>query len=281
MIKMTRRNKIVLFSSVFLALCIIASVIVDIKYTFTSDYINIRSLILVIIIILLSIISIPVVYFGKIRRNRFEKMLNDEYFQKYEIIKDAVINSQLPKNSKKEIREDILDILISAQKSGRNAEDVIENPEEFSRNILLSYAKPGRLTILSIIDGIVFSAFFILGGSMILWLEQVNKNLFEIAMDTSILIFMLLISFIILPLTKKLTSTHNYWMFLLPIGSGLVFILVAESLRMFFPGSELIRQLLDGSIRMIPNTAILIIYIVIIVLFLLMKSYLRKLLLKK
>ena len=277
---MTKRNKIVLFSSIFLALCVIIGLISNLKYTLTDDSINIRSLVLIGILLLLSIISIPVVYFGKVRKSKFERLLSDEYFQKYEIIRDAVMNSQLTNIAKKEIKEDVLDMLISSQKSGRKAEDIIGNPETFSKNILLAYAKPGRLPVLSVIDGIVYFSFLILGASIILWFEQASRSLFEIGIDISMLTFFFIISFILIPVTRKLTSTRNYWMFLLPIGFGLVFVLFAEIIRRFFYDNEIIRQLLDGTVRMVPNIFILIIYIILISVALFLKSYIRRWLLR-
>ena len=277
---MTKRNKIVLFSSIFLALCVIIGLISNLKYTLTDDSINIRSLVLIGILLLLSIISIPVVYFGKVHKSKFEKLLSDEYFQKYEIIRDAVMNSQLSNIAKKEIKEDVLDMLISSQKSGRKAEDIIGNPETFFRSILLAYAKPGRLTVLSVIDGIVYFSFLILGASIILWFEQASRSLFEIGIDISMLTFFFIISFILIPITKKLTSTRNYWMFLSPIGFGLAFVLFAEIIRRFFYDIEIIRLLLDGTVRMVPNIIILILYIILIPVALFFKSYIRKRLLR-
>ncbi len=277
---MTKRNKIVLFSSIFLALCVIGTLILNLKYTLDNGAVNIRSLILIGILLVLSIISVPVVYFGKVRKSKFEEMLNTEYFQKYEIIKDTVRNSQLSNAAKKEIKEDVLDMLISAQKSGRKADDAVGSPEDFSRNILVAYAKPGRFPILSIIDGIVFFLFLTLGASIFLWFEQMNQSLFETGVDILMLTFFFIISFIILPVTKKLTSTHNYWMFLLPITSGIVFVIIAELIRKFFYNNEIIRQFLDGTVRMIPSITILILFIILIPALLFLKSCVRKRLLK-
>ena len=83
---MTKRNKIVLLASIFLALCVIATVILNLKYTIHNNAINIESFILIGIVILLSIISVPIVYFSKVRKSKFERMLSNEHFQKYEII---------------------------------------------------------------------------------------------------------------------------------------------------------------------------------------------------
>jgi len=278
--KMTNRNKIVLMTSIFLALCVIATVILNLKYTINNNAININSFILMGIIILLSIISVPIVYFLKVRKRKFEKMLSNEYFQKYEIIRDTVMSSQLSGAAKKEIKEDVLDILISAQKSGKAAGDTIGNPETFAGEILITYAKPGRLPVLSIIDGIMYFVFFIIGSSMFIWFEQIDMSFFETRIDISMITFFFILSFILIPVTKKLTSTHNYWMFILPVAFGIVFVLFAEIIRKFFYGSEIIRQFLDGPVRMVPNIAILTLYIILIPISLFFKSYIRKRLLR-
>lgn len=277
---MTKRNKIILFASILLALCVITTTIIYLKYALGINSINIRSLILIIILILISIISVPVVYFSKVHKNKFESMLNNEYFQKYEIIKDAVVNSQLSNISKKEIKEDVLDILITSQKSGKSAEDTIGNPESFSQNIIFAYSKPGRLSILNIIDGLIYFIFFILGASIFMWFEQSSNSIFEIGIDISMLAFFFLICFIIIPVTKKYTSTKNYWMFLLPIASGIFFVLIVELTRRFFYNNEIIKQFLDGAVRMTPNIIILFLYVVLIPSLLFLKSYIRKRLLR-
>lgn len=277
---MTKRNKIVLLTSIFLALCVITTVILNLKYTIHNDAVNINSFILIGVIILLSIISIPAVYFLKVRKSKFERMLNNEYFQKYEIIRDGIMNSQLLSFNKKEIREDVLDILISAQKSGKSAEDTIGNPETFTREILIAYAKPGRLPVLSIIDGIIYFVFFVLGASMFIWFEQTDTSFYKTGIDISMLTFFFIISFILIPVIRKLTSTHNYWMFILPVAFGVAYILFAEIIRRFFYNSEIIRQFLDGTVRMVPNIIILILYIILIPVFLFFKTYIRKRLLR-
>jgi len=274
---MTKRNKIVLLSSIFLALCVIVTVILNLKYTIhDNNVINIESFILIGIVILLSIISVPIVYFLKVRKSKFERMLSNEYFQKYEIIRDAVMNSQLSSINKKEIKEDMLDILISAQKSGKPAKDTVGNPETFAREILLSYARPGRLPVLSIIDGIMYFIFFILGVSIFIWFEQTDVSFFKTGIDISMITFLFIISFILIPVTKRLTSTHNYWMFILPVAFGIVFVLFAEIIRRFFYSNEIIRQFLDGTVGMVPNIFILILYIILIPTLLFFKYYIRR-----
>jgi hypothetical protein len=277
---MTKRNKMVLMTSIFLALCVIVTLIINFYYTKGNNTIDTNSLIVIGTIILLSIISVFVVYFLKVRKSKFEKILNNEYFQKYEIIKDGINNSQLSSINKKEVKEDMLDLLISAQKSGKSAEDTIGSPEIFTREILLSYSKHGRLTVLSIIDGIVYFILFVLGASIFLWFEKTDISFFNTGIDISMITFFFIISFFLIPITRKLTSTHNYWTFLLPVAFGIVFILFAEIIRRFFYSNEIIRKFLDGNVRMVPNVIILIIYIVLIPTALFFKPYIRRRLMK-
>ncbi|MBW6474153.1 MAG: hypothetical protein K0B14_13590 [Anaerolineaceae bacterium] len=104
---MTTRNKFLLVSSIVLALLVIASVVFwEITGPTNGDKIPVG---LFVTIIVISILSVFVVYFSKIQKKKYEKLLNQEYYEKYEIIKDAVANSQLSAATKKDITEDVLE----------------------------------------------------------------------------------------------------------------------------------------------------------------------------
>jgi hypothetical protein len=124
---MTQRTKIKLMSSVLLALLVILSAIAFAISSTPQNAANSASALLIAIIILASISSVFVVYFTKVQKRKYEKLLNQEYFQEYEILKDAVANSQLAISNKKEVNEDILDILLSAQQVGKSIHEVVGN----------------------------------------------------------------------------------------------------------------------------------------------------------
>lgn len=274
---MTKRNKIVLLTSIVLALGVIAGIIL---YAVNNKTNNIISFIYIGIVILLGIGSVPLIYFLKVRKSKFEKLLDDKYFLKYEIIKDAVKNSQLSNMSKKEITEDVLDMLISAQKSGKSAEEVIEDPEVFIREIITTYASPGRLAVLNIIDGVIYFVCFVLGASILLWFEHTDMSFFKTGVDINMILFFFIISFIIVSVTKKLTSTKNYWMAVIPVAFGILFVLLSEMLRHFFYDLELVRQFLDGTVRMVPNIVMLAVYLIVVPVAVIIKSFIRKKLLR-
>jgi len=262
-------------SSVLLALLVILSAIAFALSSTSQNAANNASTFLIAIIILVSISSVFVVYFTNVQKRKYEKLLNQEYFQEYEILKDAVANSQLAISNKKEINEDILDILLSAQEAGKSVHDVVGNPERFAQEILLSYARPTQLAILSFLDSLIAFVLFVIGTSLLLWLGEPRQSFFAIRLDIAMVVFFILVAFVLLPVTRKQTSTKNPWAFLLPIAIGVLFVLLAELLRAFFYNLEIVKQFLDGTVRMIPNAGFLTIYLLAIPVFLLLKQILR------
>jgi hypothetical protein len=62
----------------------------------------------------------------------------------------------------------------------------------------------------------------------------------------------LLIAAVVLPATRRLISTRSGWAYLLPIASGIAFVLVTMLMREWFYGVEWVRVFLDGTVRLIP-----------------------------
>lgn len=276
---MTTRNKVLLVSSIILALLVIASVLVwEITGQSSGEKIPV---VLLATIILISVLSVFVVYFSKIQKKKYEKLLNQEYYEQYEIIKDAVANSQLSVVTKKDIIEDVLELLLSAQESGKLVDTVVGNPQIFSNEIITSFAKPLRLAMLSLFDGFIAFILMILGGSFVLWLEQTQQSFFATRLDISLVILFLLVTFLLIPVTKAKTGTRNPWMYMIPVAGGVLFILLAEFLRAFFYDVDGVRLFLDGSVQMVPNVVILMIYLLSVPLFLMLKQISRKKMLRE
>jgi DNA-binding ferritin-like protein (Dps family) len=271
---MTNRNKVLLVSSIILALLVIASVVV---WEMTGQSSGERiPVVLLATIILISVLSVFVVYFSKIQKKKYEKLLNQEYYEQYEIIKDAVTNSQLSVATKKDITEDVLELLLSAQESGKSVDSVVGNSQIFSNEIISSFAKPFRLAMLSLFDSFIAFILMILGASFVLWLEQTQQSFFATRLDISMVMLFLLVTFLLIPVTKAQTGTRNPWMYMIPVAGGLLFILLAEFLRAFFYDVNGVRLFLDGSVRMVPNVVILMIYLLSLPLFLILKQISRK-----
>ncbi|MFH0992800.1 MAG: hypothetical protein V1761_00460 [bacterium] len=273
---MTKREKIVILSSGLLAVCVIASAIVFFIQAAVAGNTDVMSYLVIGIFILLGVLSVIVVYFLQVRKQKFEKLLNTDYYQKYEVVRDAIMNSQLSASGKKEIKEDVLDMLILAQNAGKPAVAVVENPAAFAQEILHAFAKPSRFLMMTVLDGIVGFVLLIIGFTTVLWLEQVETSYFAIGIDINMMVLFAFVAFLIIPVTKRLTATERPWMFLLPLAFGILFVLVSELLRAFFADVDAVRNYLDGTIRMIPGWLTLIVYILAVPLGLVIKVLLRK-----
>jgi len=269
---MTKRDKFIIFCSIAITLCLIVG-IVCISGTSGS---NSKFLSYRVPIILISLLAVLAVYFSRIRKDKYEKMLNSEYYQKYETIRDIVMNSQLSNNSKKEIKEDILDILISAQKAEKSVDNVVNSPVEFAENIIRSYLRPERIAVLTLLDGIMFSAIFTLLASCVLWLENVRENFFSTSIDIDVLVVIFFVAFIVIPVSKAFKPNQSIGAYTLII--IIAFILLPGIITKVFSGNEFIEQLYNGRVNMIPNIIIFIIYLIVVPTCIFLKAYIRKLL---
>lgn len=273
---MTTRNKILLSSSIILALLVIVSVYMwGLSSTYQVERNSIQ-IIFVVGIVLVSISSVFIVYFTKIQKKKFEKLLKGSYFEQYEIIRDSIANSQLSVFSKRDVIEDVLELLLTAQESGKPVDSVIQDAESFTQDIIQTFAKPSHLTILSLYDSLIAFILMVVGASLVMWLEATQTNFFAIKLDISMVFFFLIVVFFIIPVTKGQAGTRNPWIFMLPIAGGVLFVLVAEILRAFFYDVNGVKIFLDGSVRMVPSVEILMVYLLSIPLFLILKQFSRK-----
>ena len=273
---MTTRNKVLILSSLLLAILVIASVILWRVSAGNQDGAGTIPIFLLITIVAISVLSVFVVYFLKIKKRKFEKNLNKEYYERYEIIKDAIVNSQLPAPTRKDIIEDVLDLLLTAQNSGKSINAVVENTDVFVKNIIQSYAQPFRLGILSIFDSLITFVLMVVGASTFMWLEQTSQSFFSIKVDFGMVIFFGLVAFLLFPVTKTVSGTRNPWIFIVPVAGGILFVLLSEVLRAFFYDINAVQYFLDGSVRMIPNVWVLAIYLLVIPMMLMIKRMFRK-----
>jgi DNA-binding ferritin-like protein (Dps family) len=273
---MTTRNKVLILSSLLLAILVIASVILWRVSAGNQDSAGTIPIFLLITIVAISVLSVFVVYFLKIKKRKFEKNLNKEYYERYEIIKDAIVNSQLPAPTRKDIIEDVLDLLLTAQNSGKSINAVVENTDVFVKNIIQSYAQPFRLGILSIFDSLIAFVLMVVGASTFMWLEQTSQSFFSIKVDFGMVIFFGLVAFLLFPVTKTVSGTRNPWIFIVPVAGGILFVLLSEVLRAFFYDINAVQYFLDGSVRMIPNVWVLAIYLLVIPMMLMIKQIFRK-----
>jgi hypothetical protein len=227
-------------------------------------------------IILVSLLAVLAVYFSRIRKSGFETMLNAAYYQKYESIRDVVMNSQLSGNSKKEIKEDIFDLLISAQKADKNIDDVVKNPAEFAENIIKAYMRPPRRFILTFLNAIVFILISILLTHFVLWLENVRENFFTTSIDINVIVVIFFLAFVAIPASNAFKPKQSIGSYAIPLLIIVVFILLLGIFVKSFTANEFVEQLYNGSINMIPNIIVFTGYLAAIPMCILLKAHFRR-----
>ena len=273
---MTRRDKVIVLSASLLAVCVIASALVLYVRTGKSGSIDTEALMISCCTVLAGIGSVLLVFYAKVRRRAHEKLLNDDYYHKYEIVRDAVMSSQLSAGMKREIKNDVIDLLLSAQRSGKAADSAVGDPTAFSKEIIGSSLKPGNMIVLSLLDaGIAFIS-FVVGVNTLLWLEHTGNSFFGVGIGVNMVVLFALIALLVIPAARRLVRSGSTWAFMIPIASGILFILLTEILRKYFYATGWVKTFLDGTLAMIPNAAVFTVYLVLIPLLAGLKAWLRK-----
>ena len=75
-------------------------------------------------------------------------------------------------------------------------------------------------------------------------------------MGLSMLVFFGLVSFLLIPVLRRLISKGNPWMYLLPLAGGVLFVLAAELLRALWYDVGAVRFFLDGQVGVFRYAAV-------------------------
>ncbi len=272
---MTNRSKLILTAAVLLAIGIAVSVIFLLTNAAKSGSLSVQTLVLSIVILLAGAVSVPVVYFTKIKRNKTEKLLDDEFFEAYELIRDVVLSSQLPKRTAEDILGDVLDLMVTARHNNRPLQEIMANPRDFALEIIEQYGGKKKYGFINFLDSLVYMAGFILGASALMWLEDQKRGVFNVPVDVSILFFFAIIAFWLVPYLK-LHAAEKPKIIILPVALGICFIAASEIMRNFFYESDAVRWFLDGQVNIISNELILSAFLIAIPALILAEIMLKK-----
>jgi hypothetical protein len=198
---MTKRDKVVMISATVLAILVIATTILQAVASAEQS----RPVFwpITIGIILLSLFSVVFVFIRRVRKSAFEKKLKPDFFNAYQAVKDALASSELPMVYQREASSDILELLLSAQASGKMVDSVIPNTREFSQRILFAYSSKSRAGFIGLIDGCIAFLLFVLGSHTLLWLEQNGQDYFLVKTDASLVLVFIIIAICVLPFLRR------------------------------------------------------------------------------
>jgi DNA-binding ferritin-like protein (Dps family)/drug/metabolite transporter superfamily protein YnfA len=163
-----------------------------------------------VIICILAIASFAAVIVVRLKRNEYTKEFNKEYYEVYEAVQDGLKNSNLTRFESKEVQNDILSMLYHAQKDGRKAQDVIgEDTQEFIKKVEQSYGYRNSI-LFAALNGVLYLAFVLsLMQFTVYIMRSDGVPFFETLMSVSILPYMVLLSFIVIPIMRRLIAKQK------------------------------------------------------------------------
>lgn len=271
---MTKKSRMILAAAVLLAIGVAANVILLLTTAVRTGSLSSQTAAVSIILLIAGAVSVPVIYFAKIRKSKTEKLLDNAFFEGYETIKEIVLASRLPKNTISEILDDVLDLMVTARHNHKTLSETIADPRGFALEIIEQYGGKKKYGLMSFVDSLVYMAGFILGASAYMWLKE-PKGVFHAPVDVSMLLFFGVVSFWLVPYIK-LNMAERPKIIFLPIAIGIAFIASAEVMRRFFYEYPAVRWLLDGQVNIISGEWILAIFLIAIPALILLKVLLKK-----
>jgi outer membrane protein assembly factor BamB/DNA-binding ferritin-like protein (Dps family) len=215
----------------------------------------------------------------KNKRNTYEKILNDTFYAEYISVQEKINLSQLSFRKKREVIKDVLEILITAQESGKSIKVVVPDAEKFTNDIVDAYGK-WSYGMKEILLGFIYAIIFIFIYQLYLWpisfLINTDHNFFHIKLYSSSLF--LAFAYFCIPIVnwfKQRNTELNKTLFL----SIIVFSLLIFYVILAILNSGLEWHFLDflfTQFQLIPNPYILIQYLIIIFILWILMISIRK-----
>jgi hypothetical protein len=264
---MTYRNKTILVSAFLLALLAVAAtagVLGPELPAKTQVYVYG-------FLISVDILAVPFVYWLRLRRRGCAERFEPGYLEKYETIKDTTDQSGLSGSVRQEIADAAIDLLAAAQKAGQPADLVVPDAAGLAAAFLRAYSGRRLFWLGQLPSRCLYFVCFVLAGQLLRWFENTRQDLLAIHQDYIQLLFFLLLAFVLLPMLQSDRMQAKAWLYLLPVGGGVLYVLAATSLRAFASNVPIIQTVVLGSVNVIPNNIVLILLLALIPLLLLVR----------
>jgi hypothetical protein len=222
-------------------------------------------------LISVDILAVPFVYWLRLRRRGCAELLGPAYLAKYEMIKDTIDQAGLSGSARQEIADSAIDLLAAAQKAGRPADVAVSDAVGLAAAFLQKYSGHRLFWLGQLPSRCLYFVCFVLAGQLLRWFENTRQDLLAIHQDYIQLLFFLLLAFVLLPMLQSDRMQAKAWLYLLPVGGGVLFVLAATSLRAFAANVPIIQTVALGSVNVIPNKIVLILLLALIPLLLLVR----------
>lgn len=277
----TKRSRVKIIASAIVSLTLIALIVL---LLISSKENSSKTAMLAIIIICgLAIASLVIVIVSRLKRNEYTKTFSKEYYEAFEAVQDGLKNSNLTKFEAKEVISDVTSMLYHAQKEGRDINDVVGlDTLEFVKKIEASFGKRNSV-IYAVLNGIMYLAFvLVLMQFAVFTMRDDSIPFFETQISVSIVPYMILLSFVVIPIMRKYIAKQKIGMSFAVVGALVVLYFAAH--EMFYRIDHSIKWIdryLNGEFVFLSSYTVLAIVAVIFMLCFGLKLYLRQQSIKK
>lgn len=274
---LTKKSKMIIVVSACVSILLIITVVALLIATYHNGNLNSSSIFLILSIIVLAIVSLAIVIIVRLKRSKYTKQFNKEYYEVFETVQDAMKNSNLTKMETSEVMNDITSMLFHAQMEGRIVSDVVgDDVDIFVQKVKDSFGNRNSI-LFSIMNGVLYLVYVLALMQSVIFLVRSNtSSFFNIEMSISIVPYMVILSFFIIPFMRYYISKQKVgWAILIPIGLVVIYFGTHELFHYLDLNVEWIYNYLNGDFVFISSYLMLFIYLGLVVICLLLKWYLR------
>jgi hypothetical protein len=267
-------RKLVIFSAVMIGLLVVAVASILIFWPESGQGGPFPWILIAIII--LGLLSLGIFIILNVRRSKYAALLQDDYYKMYESISAALQNSTLSIFERRDVLMDISDLLLQAQQNNRPINTVIGNVDDFIKGIKTSFGYRSNI-VFNLLSGIQNTIFVLVIVQIAIYFMRGTDSFFNTTIGLMILPYIVLLSFLIMPLMRYLVSRQRkVWLAAALIGvPAVVYISVNEILHRFGMDIPWVQTYFEREIPFINSWIILAVLVIITALSWFIKWFIR------
>jgi hypothetical protein len=267
-------RKLVIFSAVMIGLLVVAVASILIFWSEGGQGGPFPWILIAIII--LGLLSLGIFIILNVRRSKYAALLQDDYYKMYESISADLQNSTLSIFERRDVLMDISDLLLQAQQNNRPINTVIGNVDDFIKGIKTSFGYRSNI-VFNLLSGIQNTIFVLVIVQIAIYFMRGTDSFFNTTIGLMILPYIVLLSFLIMPLMRYLVSRQRkVWLAAALIGvPAVVYISVNEILHRFGMDIPWVQTYFEREIPFINSWIILAVLVIITALSWFIKWFIR------
>ncbi|MEA3424483.1 MAG: hypothetical protein U9Q80_11900 [Bacillota bacterium] len=273
---MTSKSKIKILISVLIGILVIFSISIYLNIILRNDTMTTLVGGIAIVLIILAAVAV-VMTIKRVSKTGYEKDLEGKYLELYEDACEYLEISNISKKGRKEIKEEILDVVLNSQEIKRNPEEIFgDDFEQAMDGWVVSYGGSNKKVSL-LIDSAMFYFILLLVLHVLNYIENMNVYFFDVGIDNSILIYIGILSFMVMPVARINVQRRKYFYY---IGVLVLFIVsfigFSEINHRYFTHTSFSKWYNTGTTNVVSSLPILMLIIGAVISLLIMKRLVRK-----